>query len=40
MNEWRWWQEKRVNGFTLAMTLHDVTGDREAAERAIELHRS
>lgn len=39
-NEWQWWKAKRINPFTLAMTLHDITGNHELACIAIERHRS
>lgn len=38
-NEWRWWQAKRVNPFTLALTLHQISGNHELALTAIERHR-
>jgi len=38
-NEWKWWKEKGVNPFSLAMTLHDISGNHEMALTAIELHR-
>lgn len=38
-NEWRWWKEKKLNPFTLAMTLHGISGNHEMALTAIERHR-
>ncbi len=38
-NEYRWWKAKGINPFTLAMTLHDISGNHEMALTAIELHR-
>jgi hypothetical protein len=37
--EFRWWKAKGVNPFTLAMTLHDISGNHEMALTAIERHR-
>lgn len=39
-NEWRWWKSKGINPFTLAMTLHDISGDHAMACTVIERHRS
>lgn len=38
-NEFRWWNSKGINPWTLALTLHSLSGDNEAALMAIERHR-
>lgn len=39
-NELRWWRDKGINPFTLALTLGYVSGDHEMACKAIDEHRS
>ena len=39
-NEWRWWRSKGINPFTLAMTLHDISGNHEMACTVIERHKA
>lgn len=38
-NEWRFWRDIGINPWTLALTLHSISGDHEAAVTAIERHR-
>lgn len=39
VNEYQFWRKLGMNPFTLAMTLHDISGDHEMALMAIERHR-
>lgn len=39
-NEWRFWRDLKINPWTLAMTLHNISGNHEMALTAIERHRS
>lgn len=39
-NEWQWWKATRINPWTLAMTLHDISGDYAMACTVIERHRA